>query len=59
MPLAVSKTVDLAQLIGLSTYLFDIEGVSAVAIYGVVRAMTDVGVPLSTATTSRLGPGIY
>ena len=27
VPLAVSKTVDLAQLIGLSTYLFDIEGV--------------------------------
>ena len=58
MPLAVSKTVDLAQLIGLSTYLFDIEGVSAVAIYGVVRAIAPtVGVPLVTATTSRLGPG--
>src|SRR3954471_20485301 len=58
VPLAVSKTVDLAQLIGLSTYLFDIEGVSAVAIYGVVRAIAPtVGVPLVTATTSRLGPG--
>ena len=33
VPLAVSKTVDLAQLIGLSTYLFVIEGVDAVAIY--------------------------
>ena len=58
VPLAVSKTVDLAQLIGLSTYLFDIEGVGAVAIYGVVRAIAPtVGVPLVTATTSRLGPG--
>jgi MFS family permease len=57
-PLAVSKTVDLAQLIGLSTYLFDIEGVGAVAAYGVVRAIAPtVGVPLVTATTSRLGPG--
>ena len=58
VPLAVSKTVDLAQLIGLSTYLFAIEGVGAVAIYGVVRAIAPtVGVPLVTATTSRLGPG--
>jgi Major Facilitator Superfamily len=58
VPLAVSKTVDLAQLIGLSTYLFDIEGVGAVATYGVVRAIAPtVGVPLLTATTSRLGPG--
>ena len=58
VPLAVSKTVDLAQLIGLSTYLFDIEGVGAVATYGVVRAIAPtVGVPLVTATTSRLGPG--
>jgi predicted MFS family arabinose efflux permease len=58
VPLAVSKTVDLAQLIGLSTYLFDIEGVGAVATYGVVRAIAPtLGVPLVTATTSRLGPG--
>src|SRR4051794_8078280 len=58
VPLAVSKTVDLAQLIGLSTYLFEIEGVGAVALYGVVRAIAPtVGVPLVTATTSRLGPG--
>jgi len=58
VPLAVSKTVDLAQLIGLSTYLFDIEGIGAVATYGVVRAIAPtIGVPLVTATTSRLGPG--
>src|SRR6476646_6236905 len=58
VPLAVSKTVDLAQLIGLSTYLFGIEGVGAVATYGVVRAIAPtVGVPLVTTTTSRLGPG--
>jgi Major Facilitator Superfamily len=58
VPLAVSKTVDLAQLIGLSTYLFDIEGVGAVAVYGVVRAIAPtVGVPLVTTTTSRIRPG--
>ena len=58
VPLAVSKIVDLAQLIGLSTYLFDIEGVGAVAAYGIVRAIAPaVGVPLVIATTTRLGPG--
>jgi hypothetical protein len=58
VPLAVSKVVDLAQLIGLSTYLFAIEGVGAVAAYGIVRAIAPaIGVPLVIATTTRLGPG--
>ncbi len=56
--LAVSKTVDIAQLVGLSAYLYDTDGVGAVAAYGVVRAVAPaVGVPLLTATATPLRPG--
>jgi len=56
--LAISRAVDLAQLIALSAYVYTAGGVAAVASYGVVRAIAPaIGVPLVTSTTARLGRG--
>jgi hypothetical protein len=56
--LAVSRAVDLAQLIALSGYLYAGGDVGAVAIYGVVRAVAPaIGVPVVTATTARVERG--
>jgi predicted MFS family arabinose efflux permease len=50
--------VDLAQLIALSGYFYTGGGVGAVAVYGVVRAVTPaIGVPLVTAATAGLDRG--
>ena len=49
VPLAAAKTVDLAQLVALSTYLFDIGGVRLVATYGIVRAIAPAVRPICPA----------
>ncbi len=52
------RTIDLAQLVVVSTFLFTRGGAADVATYGVVRTLVPaVGVPAVTALGFRLGPG--
>lgn len=56
--LALVRSVDLAQLVVISAYLIGSEGVGAVAVYGVVRAVAPaLGVPVVVTVTGRLGHG--
>ncbi|MET0457888.1 MAG: hypothetical protein ABW195_01470, partial [Ilumatobacteraceae bacterium] len=59
LALAGARTVDLAQLVVVSTYLFTRSGVTSVAAYGVVRTLAPVlGVPALTALGRRRAPGV-
>ncbi len=52
------RTVDLAQLVVVSAWLFTRGGAADVAIFGIVRTLVPaVGVPAVTALGFRLGPG--
>ena len=52
------RTVDLAQLVVVSAWLFTRGGAADVAIFGIVRTLAPaVGVPAVTALGFRLGPG--
>ena len=56
--MALARTVDLAQLVAVSAYLFGRGGAGAVAVYGVVRAIAPaIGVPVVVTATGRLGYG--
>lgn len=56
--LALVRTVDLAQLVAVSAFLFEHGGLSSVAAYGVVRtAAPAVGAPVVTSATARMGHG--
>ena len=57
MQLAAARTVDLAQLVVLSAFLFAEGGPALVATYGIVRTLVPaLGVPAVTAIGCRLGP---
>lgn len=58
LSLALVRTADLAQLVAISAYLFEQNGLGGVAVYGVLRTVVPaVGVPIATALTGRLGHG--
>lgn len=58
LTMVLGRTVDLAQLVTVSAYLFTRDGADAVAVYGVVRAIAPaVGVPILVSVTARLGYG--
>ncbi len=55
---ALARSIDLAQLVAISAYLFESGGLRSVAAYGVVRTIAPaVGVPLVTAATGRIAHG--
>ena len=52
------RTVDLAQLVVVSAWLFTRRGAADVAVFGIVRTLVPaIGVPAVTALGFRLGPG--
>ena len=58
MALAGVRTVDLAQLVVVSAWLFTRSGAADVALFGIVRTLVPaIGVPAVTALGFRIGPG--
>jgi MFS family permease len=58
LSLALARTTDLAQLVGVSAFLFEHGGLGHVAAYGVVRTIAPaIVVPMATALTGRVGHG--
>ena len=56
--LAGVRTVDLAQLVVVSAWLFTRSGAADVALFGIVRTLVPaIGVPAVTALGFRIGPG--
>jgi len=58
LSVALARSIDLAQLVAVSAYLFESGGLRSVAAYGVVRTIAPaLGVPLVTAAAGRIAHG--